>query len=327
VAWRAHRGKTWFEIPWYFAEAFFYRRLLEATGYFGRWGAKWQRLDPFLPRKQTELEQEPTWQALAAALADAADYSLAHGHALLHHALWGNRSDLCFTALVPGILRYPIHLAKEQSNLLVDESEAALAHLFAANTGKIEFICDNAGVELLLDLVLTDFLLRFNQATQITMHVKAHPTFVSDTTPADIELTLAALAARAEGVDLAGRLACYRRRHRLLIQADLFWNSSRFFWELPPPLEAQLAQAELVIIKGDANYRRLLGDSCCWPAGLSLAEAVPYFPASFVALRTLKSGPIVGLAPGQAEALDEQDPTWRVNGRWGVIQFRQFRVG
>ena len=30
----AYAGKTWLEVPWYFAEVFFYRKLLEATRYF-----------------------------------------------------------------------------------------------------------------------------------------------------------------------------------------------------------------------------------------------------------------------------------------------------
>jgi hypothetical protein len=80
-----------------------------------------------------------------------------------------------------------------------------------------------------------------------------------------------------------------------------------------------LAQAHLVIIKGDANYRRLLGDSR-WPTTVPAATAVPYFPAPFVALRTLKSDPIVGLPPSLAEQLDQTDAAWRVNGQWGLIQ-------
>jgi hypothetical protein len=30
----AYQGRTWLEVPWYFAEAYFYRRLLEAVRYF-----------------------------------------------------------------------------------------------------------------------------------------------------------------------------------------------------------------------------------------------------------------------------------------------------
>ena len=47
-----------------------------------------------------------------------------------------------------------------------------------------------------------------------------------------------------------------------------------------------------------------------------------YFPAPLLALRSLKSDPIVGLRPDQAETLDGLDPKWRSNGKRGVIQFK-----
>jgi hypothetical protein len=135
-------------------------------------------------------------------------------------------------------------------------------------------------------------------------------------------LTLAVLKSRGvpEFSALADRLETFCEQQRLLIQPDFFWNSSRFFWEIPPHLQAELAQTRLVIIKGDANYRRLLGDSR-WPAAVPVADAVPYFPAPFVCLRTMKSDPVVGLQPGQAEQLDQEDAAWRVNGKRGLIQF------
>ncbi len=172
-----------------------------------------------------------------------------------------------------------------------------------------------------MDLTLVDFLLRYNRVAQITLHVKAHPTFVSDATPADIKMTIAAIKSQTtEDLSrLASRLESYLDEQRLLVQADPFWNSSHFFWEIPASLQAQLALARLVIIKGDANYRRLLGDSR-WPATVPIAGVVPYFPAPFVALRTLKSDPIVGLQSGQTEVLDKEDSEWRVNGKRGMIQ-------
>jgi hypothetical protein len=51
-----------------------------------------------------------------------------------------------------------------------------------------------------------------------------------------------------------------------------------------------------------------------------VTAAIPYFPAPFVALRTLKSDPIVGLSPGLAERLEQVDAEWRVNGKRGMIQ-------
>jgi hypothetical protein len=51
-----------------------------------------------------------------------------------------------------------------------------------------------------------------------------------------------------------------------------------------------------------------------------MAEAVLYFPAPLVALRTMKSDAVAGLTTEQVAALDAQDAEWRVNGKRGVIQ-------
>jgi uncharacterized protein with ATP-grasp and redox domains len=319
-AWQPYQNKSWFEIPWYFAEVFFYRRLLEAAGYFGN--SEWAGVDPFLPRKQAELQNDIPWQVLTLALEYASDASADNFCALFRHCIWGNRVDLSHPKIVEELRQQAIR-QKEWGALLVDDTEAVLAHLQKANptNTRIDFICDNTGTELLLDFALADFLLRFDWAGQVTFHVKAHPTYVSDTTPADVDMVLTAIKKQSapEQQALAEQLEAYRQQQRWRVQSHLFWNSSRFFWEIPPELQAELAQTHLVIIKGDANYRRLLGDGH-WPPDVPFAEAIPYFPASLVTLRTMKSDVVTGLQPGQAEALDQEDADWRVNGRRGVIQ-------
>jgi hypothetical protein len=315
AAWQPYRHKTWFDLPWYFAEVFFYRRLLEAADYFGN--GPWAGVDPYLPRKQAELCHDTPWRVLAVALtySDFCD--------LFRHGVWGNQVDLSHPQLVEEIRRQAA-ASKQLENLIADAAEAVQSHLQHHAPSRLDVICDNAGTELLLDLALTDFLLRFNWAGQVTLHVKSHPTFVSDTIPSDIEMTLAALAARGEQefATLAERLQGYRQAGRLRVRPHLYWNSSRFFWDMPADLQTALAQANLVILKGDANYRRLLGDSRAWPTTHTWAEVAPYFPVPFVTLRTMKSEAIVGLQPGQAEELDKLDPAWRVNGRRAVIQAR-----
>jgi hypothetical protein len=54
-----------------------------------------------------------------------------------------------------------------------------------------------------------------------------------------------------------------------------------------------------------------------------MEDVTSYFPASFVVLRTLKGEIMVGLQPGQAEAVAAEDPHWLTNGKRGVIQFIQ----
>ena len=324
-AWRPYQGRSWLDIPWYFAESFLYRRLLEATNYFGGNEsdlAAWSGVDPFLPRKQAELVSDTPWQVLSAALRHSEADSVNSLQALLHHCVWGNRIDLSYNQVAQDSGR-DIAVDSERENLLVDDTEVVMQHLSHGrliSDQRIDFICDNSGTELLMDLALADLLLRFEWTQQVTLHVKAHPTFVSDATPADIDMTLAAITNRGDLFKpLAQRLANRLLRGQLQVRAHLFWNSSQFFWQIPPLLTSSLAQANLVIFKGDANYRRLISDSR-WPTTVPLADAVPYFPTPFVTLRTLKSDPIVGLKPNQAETLDQEDAEWRVNGRRGVIQ-------
>jgi hypothetical protein len=331
AAWQPHAGKDWFDLPWFFAEAFFYHRLLEATGYFGspiESVASWAGVDPFLPQKQAELSTTTPWHVLKLALERSNDNTDPSFGAMLHHTLWGNRVDLSYTQVAQETGR-DIVLENERENLLVDDTAAAIAHVYQAllrrgsTPRRIDFICDNSGTELLLDLALADYFLCFGWFGQVTLHVKAHPYFVSDATPADVEMTLDAITNHPEQDkvrELGYRLARYRAEQKLIVCSDPFWNSSQFFREMPPRLQADLTGSKLVVIKGDANYRRLLGDSR-WPATTNLQAISAYFPAPYLALRTLKSDPIVGLQPGQAEALNQTDPQWRVNGKRGVIQF------
>jgi hypothetical protein len=89
---------------------------------------------------------------------------------------------------------------------------------------------------------------------------------------------------------------------------------------LPPHTRAELARSDLLISKGDANYRRLLGDRH-WNFTTPFAEAAAPLPVPVLALRTLKSEVAAGLSQDQVERLDAEDPEWAVNGRWGLLQY------
>jgi hypothetical protein len=119
---------------------------------------------------------------------------------------------------------------------------------------------------------------------------------------------------------LAERLIAAFTAGRLRLVPDLYWNSSVFLWDMPARVRESLKNAVLVVVKGDANYRRLVGDAI-WPPETPFASVVDYFPAPVVALRTAKSDPVVGLPPGLAAQLDNVDKDWRTNGKRGMIQF------
>ncbi|HEX2677192.1 MAG TPA: ARMT1-like domain-containing protein, partial [Polyangiales bacterium] len=163
-------------------------------------------------------------------------------------------------------------------------------------------------------------------SAQLVLHVKVHPCFVSDAIAADLRWFIDAQENDAQSLwkswSPAAR-ACRERLHAALASGQLeiapheFWNGPRSLWECPPALEQSFSSARLVILKGDAHYRRAVGDAL-WSPETPFAAVTGYFPAPLLALRTLKSDPIVGLRPGRARELDGIDARWRVNGQRAV---------
>ena len=313
-----HLGRTWLDVPWYWAEAYFYRRLLEATGYFRE--GRWRGFDPFGAKKRTEWAATAAPAAVEALLAGLPDDPVDRFERLFHASLWGNRTDLSY--MVAAHLGGTGDSHAERENLLADDTAVTWEWLRARRLCPIAIMADNTGTELLMDLALIDFLLEARLASAVHLYLKPQPFFVSDAMIADAKTGLDALWAGGKaGRALAERMESALARHDLMLIEHWFSATSLFYFQLPDDLLAELAGMGLVIFKGDVNYRRLLGDAH-WPPTSPFADAVSYFPAPLVALRTLKGEIITGLAPGQAERLAAEDPAWLVNGRRGVIQAR-----
>jgi uncharacterized protein with ATP-grasp and redox domains len=310
-----HRGHSWLDLPWFFAETYFYRRLLEATGYFG--SGPLAGRDPFAADKASEWAAGEAPARCAEMLESAPAERGARLRALMLASLWGNRADLSYN-----VARQLGSYAGDGADLLADHSPAVAERLLAHRCPRVTLIADNAGTELLMDLALVDHLLGACGVEELVMHVKNHPFFVSDVVEHDLSDGLRALAGgRPVAQALGERVTEHRRAGRLVTTTHPFYTTSLFYPDLPPDLRADLARSSLVILKGDANYRRLLSDAP-WPPETPFGEVVGYFPAPLVALRTCKADVIVGLPAGLPERLDAADATWRVNGRRGVIQAR-----
>lgn len=310
-------GLAWLEVPWYWAEAFFYRRLLEAVAYFRP--GPWQGHDPFGRQKMEQIEVAVArlaadWDALAQAGPEVAF------EALLHSCLWGNRADLSNES-IRLVVQGGLAARAERHNILIDHTEKVRCWTMGGLT-RADFISDNVGLDLLFDLALADLLLNQGWAEQVRFHLKAQPFFVSDAMPQDLHRTLDRLTVSAHpGMrGLAQRLLARLDANSLVLGADPFWTTYLMFREFPAALRTELSGSGLVILKGDVNYRRLLDDRH-WPHTTSLEEIAATFPAPFLVLRTLKGEIQVGLAPGQAETLFAQDPDWLINGQRGLVHF------
>ena len=310
-----YAGRSWLEVPWYFAETFFYRRLLEIVRYFQP--GPWYLQDPFEKQKQEQEEAAVSqlaliWEQLAGA-PDAIQLE-----AILHSCLWGNRVDLSnYTLTVKA--HGGLDAREHRHNIIIDHT-GAVVDILSQGTQRADFINDNAGIDALFDLVLADYLLKQGLTSQVVFHLKNQPFFVSDAMPKDIQATIALLGHSPQpGVAALGsRLVRYMTDDRLTLQTDPFWTSGCAFHSLPGTIRTDLEQSNLIVIKGDVNYRRMLDDRH-WPHDVRLEDIAGHFPRPFVMLRTLKGEIMVGLKPGQAEALALEDPTWLINGQRGVI--------
>jgi len=308
-------GQPWDAVPFLWAESYFYRRLLEALRYF-RTGP-WQGIDPFGPQKEAELHDG----SLDAELATLDNLTKLNDQerldACTDAALWGNRFDLG--------LRMSDRATPQRQNaadLVADEREVAWNHLVNHPEATIRLVADNAGRELLPDLVLTDHLIRMGLAAEVDIHLKPHPYYISDATTADLIGCLRRLQqSPGEAGQIGLRLWQALNEGRVTIGAHSFYCTPLTYHDAPLDLAEQYASATLTILKGDLNYRRLVGD-LNWPATSSFADLTAYFPAPVVTLRTLKSDVVVGLGDKTLTALDARGGAWRTSGTHGLIQAR-----
>ena len=296
---------TWLHTEWFFAECYLYRSLMTAVRY-------WERgRDPFAPVKRRELGSDALWEGLQAVVAHPArgDELV---YALLDLSLWGNRVDLSYG------VGTAFGRAGQSHDLLCDDRGRAVAELLRGR-GDVHLVADNTGSELSMDLALADVLMA-TAGARVSLHVKMHPVFVSDATVADVWSLVDAMSARGGPCrELATRLERAFATGQLRVLPDFYWNGPRFLWDRPPRIAAELDRATMVIFKGDANYRRVIGDAL-WAPETTLAEATGYFPAPLLLLRTMKSDAVVGLSTGLAQRLDTVDREWRINARRGLIQ-------
>lgn len=315
-----HQGKNWLEVPWFFVEHYLYRRIMESVRYFQ------SGFDPFLYEKNRGLNHSLAGaRQLAKTISRWRKQGLTREHLkrMITIDLWGNQADL---SLWPsGEENNPNHqdLDAAQAHILADDTPALLTWFSALETrsARVDFLLDNAGFELVADLFTADVLLSGGWAERVTLHLKAHPTFVSDAVVGDVDRTIQALIHDPDpGLQETGkRLGSYREDQTIRCLPHFYWNSPLMFWELPDPLRQKLEGADLVLSKGDAHYRRLLGDRH-WPYTTPFQTILSHFDAPLLALRTLKAEVAAGIPQKEIQRARAADPDWMVNGRWGLMQ-------
>jgi Damage-control phosphatase ARMT1-like domain len=144
---------------------------------------------------------------------------------------------------------------------------------------------------------------------------------VSDATREDCLATIDFLL--HEGSESTKTLAQQMKDHvqsgRFVLQNDVFWCQPTAFWDMPRPIQDKVSKSKLVFVKGDANYRRLLGERD-WPLHTSSRTILSYWPVPVCALRTFKAEIGCGVCEQDQARASAADSKWMVSGRWGVVQ-------
>lgn len=191
------------------------------------------------------------------------------GNIFLQLDLWGNRCDLSISAGKEIKQSGNPFLQIDALNpfVLVDRSKDIWNCIISGGSNQtIDFILDNAGYELFTDLVLAGFLLDNQLASKIRFHIKAIPWFISDVNAFDFDWTIKTMAEH-EDANLSGfgkKLDELKNAGKIvMIENEYFWTGPCEFYRMKDvdcKLYDDLSTSDLLIFKGDLNYRKLLGD-------------------------------------------------------------------
>ena len=353
---------SWHNSPWLFCENYLYR--LINTCFSRRRTSFWKSYDVFAIQKTSALKSSKSvvvelvqWyleidRKTHEDKLKGKENLKAVVEEMIQVSLWGNATDLLLLISISTeeLQSRQGKKSRELSkkNVVDDDTEQVWGLLSSLRNGspnrEIHIVLDNAGFELITDLILAAYLLAAHYATRIVLHGKDIPWFVSDVTASDLETTLQTLeipsfshpATEREALSLklfAKELRNHFASDRLCYESHPFWTTQHPYARLPelaPKLYAQLAAAELVIFKGDLNYRKLVFDGL-WPRtttfqhalgplGETAGEGTPGL--RILALRTCKADTCVGLAPGREEELDlEGNGEWTRTGKYAVVSY------
>ena len=289
---------AWLNGPFLFLENYLYHRISDICGFFSN------GFDYFLYRKETEARKGLN---RFADYLERIDTPMTFSEICLMN-LAGNKADLSQSS--------SYYSSDADFELLIDHRSGAAKKL--ENCSRVDILLDNGGEELFLDLLLTYWLLKHKKVGRVKLHFKRMPYFVSDALISDYRFLLRILSEKRETACFAEELERLEKEGMLTLGDDPFLVSGKLFSRLEGELAAELSRSDLIIFKGDLNYRRLVGDNY-WPHEMRTSSLVNYFNTDILISRILKSEVMTGLDPGMIPLGNNTD--WMFNGKYGQIEF------
>lgn len=248
--------------------------------------------------------------------------------------LWGNRCDLALKLgqdNVQNTLQFD-KLKDLRPNILVNDCDKVMSKLKSLKTqskSTLDIVLDNAGYELFTDFCLVEFLHMTGilpiESSRVRFYVKDIPWFVSDAMVYDFQWTIKYLEESAESEllkSLGQKWRSYLDRGIWTIENDFFFTLPHDFGQMQamkPKLYQKLSEADLILFKGDLNYRKLIGDYR-WSPTTSFEDALRGFhPSDLCTLRTIKSEICIGFET--EEQLQSLPDDWKRSSDYAVVQY------
>ena len=327
-------------------KAYFYRRIAQSVEYFQ------SNFDPFLKTKFGMLRSSLRYiEDLTARLPDIIDRDPDEALQIcLQISLWGKSLELgarekksissdddfeeSFSSKAPSKkLPLELILRKKELYVLEDDSVAILNRLDNIKIEKsvkgrndVSIILGEVGANLVADLFLGYILLLLKYCDTVTYHTKSYPLYVSECTTDDVIGTIQYLcnpsvsdvwSVRHFGESLMMQI----QSGKMKINDDLFWCQPTAFSDMPTSVRNKLSNSAMVFVKGDANYRRLLGDRM-WALDHDAKEVLSYWtPIPVCALRTILSDIGCGISESNQYRATRVDSNWMKSGQWGMVQY------
>ena len=228
--------------------------------------------------------------------------------------------------------------SKVCNRLIIDDTEALYEYLHrpsGVNNKKARYILDNYGPEFISDVLFGLYLLSQCGYVEVEYYVKKLPVFVSDTTISDVKAFFTEntevkewfsknfdftfdMSESDDSSELVVR--CCQMNGKLVFKALPQWHRPQYFIdscsELLTKIKADRSVA-LVVVKGDMNYRRLVGDKN-YDFFDTIEDKIQYVGKPVLILRSLKSNVLLGV---KTRYLDGVKPNWKTSGEYGIINF------
>jgi len=297
----AIKPPSWASLPGLWAEMYAYRRVADFFEF------KKTQFDPMYNEKYRILRKSVDTVEKIVDMLDEhrGSWSLETLTDFLHVSTWATTADsIKYGPTIDasfGVEGFGREMIVDQAKDIFDYFENIMCNGTALDKGQVTIVTGNGGLELLADVAFAQYLLQEYLVNKVVLVVREQPVGLGAIAN-DVGMLADNLvkwnqppASRVRRFyQFASDLMDNINETRLEVKAERFLTTPKPFWEMPKDTISLFQESDLVILKGENMYRKLVGDRV-YPADTQFAHVVGYFPAPVACLRAVETAPVFGL--------------------------------